>query len=75
MNPIELKGAIGVNAIAYSPDGSRIIGSTSGFKNDTLLQWDIATGQQISEPIQLNRGKIRGFSCNNDGSQIITLMA
>jgi len=46
---------IGITAVAFSPDGSRV---AAGSKDGTLLLWNMSTPSQIGKPVKGHRNEI-----------------
>ncbi|MEV3925864.1 NB-ARC domain-containing protein, partial [Actinomadura coerulea] len=70
-HPLELiltGDASGVNAVAFSPNGARVLtGSTDG----TARIWDTVTGRQLLE-LRGHTGWVRGVAFSPDGSRALT---
>ncbi|CAG7849907.1 SubName: Full=Uncharacterized protein {ECO:0000313/EMBL:CCA70337.1} [Serendipita indica DSM 11827] len=68
--PKALRGHQGdVNAVAFSPDGSRIV---SGSDDNTIRVWDTDTGQSLGEPLQGHEDSVVAVAFSPDGSQIVS---
>jgi WD40 repeat protein len=53
-------------AVAYSPDGSRIV---SGSSDNTVKVWDAATGAELST-LRGHTGAVTAVACSRDGTRI-----
>ncbi len=58
-----------VNAVAFSPDGSRLV---SGSGDGSLRLWDTATGQPIGPPIRGHQGRVDSVAFDRDGTRIVS---
>ena len=58
-----------VTAVAYSPDGSRIV---SGSNDNTIRVWDSHAGTPIGEPMKGHDDVINGVAYSQDGNTIIS---
>ncbi|CCA74987.1 related to WD40-repeat protein (notchless protein) [Serendipita indica DSM 11827] len=68
--PRTLQGHKGeVYAIAFSPDGSRMI---SGSNDNTIRQWDADTGQPLGAPLRGHEKAVNSVAFSPDGSRIIS---
>lgn len=56
-----------VRGLAVSPDGRMLV---SGGTANTLIRWDILTGQQIGEPLSGHNGRINSVAFSPDGRLI-----
>ena len=60
-----IRGAQGVSAVAFGPDGKLLAGSDS---NDTVRLWNPATGQRVGTPIRADaRNGLHGVAFSPDG--------
>ncbi|CCA76411.1 related to WD40-repeat protein (notchless protein) [Serendipita indica DSM 11827] len=59
----------GVTAIAFSPDGSRIV---SGSDDKTIRLWDAETGQSLGEPFRGHTNSVTAVAFSPDGSRIVS---
>ena len=60
---------LGVNAVAFSPDGSQVV---SGSDDNTLILWDVKSGEPIGEPMRGHAGEVRSVAFSPDGSRIVS---
>ncbi|CAG7852040.1 Ribosome assembly protein 4 {ECO:0000303/PubMed:16221974} AltName: Full=Notchless protein homolog 1 {ECO:0000250/UniProtKB:Q9VPR4}; AltName: Full=Ribosome biogenesis factor RSA4 {ECO:0000303/PubMed:19737519} [Serendipita indica DSM 11827] len=58
-----------VTAIAFSPDGSRIV---SGSDDETIRLWDAETGQSLGEPFRGHTNSVTAVAFSPDGSRIVS---
>jgi len=66
---VELKGeALGVDAVSWSPDGSRFAAAGLG---DAACMWDTRTGAQVFF-LRSHSGRIKTMAWSPDGSQLAT---
>ncbi|CCA76748.1 hypothetical protein PIIN_10736 [Serendipita indica DSM 11827] len=56
-----------VTAVAFSPDGSRIV---SGSDDKTLRLWDAETGQPLGEPLRGHQGSISTVAFSPDRTRV-----
>jgi WD40 repeat protein len=59
----------GVNAVAYSPDGSRIV--SAGSSDDTLKIWDASSGQELAT-FSGHTDYVLAVAYSPDGSRIVS---
>ncbi|CAG7853492.1 COMPASS-like H3K4 histone methylase component WDR5B {ECO:0000303/PubMed:19567704} Short=AtWDR5B {ECO:0000303/PubMed:19567704} [Serendipita indica DSM 11827] len=59
----------GVTAVAFSPDGMRIV---SGSGDKTIQQWDAETGQPMGEPLRGHESSVNAVAFSPDGTRIIS---
>jgi WD40 repeat protein len=59
----------GVTAVAFSPDGSRLV---SGSHDHTLRLWDARTGAAIGEPMKGHKGLVNAVAFSPDGTRIVS---
>ena len=60
-----------VRAVAFSPDGSRIL---AGGSNKTVWRWDAATGKPIGNPLK-HDSAVKALVVSPDGSRIAVACA
>jgi hypothetical protein len=58
-----------VNAVAFSPDGRRIV---SGSDDNTLRLWDAETGAAVGAPLEGHGGSVRAVAFSPDGRRIVS---
>ncbi|CCA75636.1 related to WD40-repeat protein (notchless protein) [Serendipita indica DSM 11827] len=58
-----------VNAIAFSPDGSRIASASS---DKAIRIWDADTGQLIGKPLRGHKLEVNAVAFSPDGSRIVS---
>ncbi|CAG7849701.1 SubName: Full=Related to archipelago beta form (F-box-WD40 repeat protein) {ECO:0000313/EMBL:CCA74347.1}, partial [Serendipita indica DSM 11827] len=58
-----------VNAIAFSPDGSRIVSASD---DNTIRLWDAETGQSLGEPLRGHTSSVSAVAFSPDGSRIVS---
>ncbi|WP_242482094.1 caspase family protein [Trichormus variabilis] len=58
----------GVNSVAFSPDGQRIV---SGSGDKTLRLWDV-NGQPIGQPLIGHEGAVKSVAFSPDGQRIVS---
>jgi WD40 repeat protein len=56
-----------VNSVAFSPDGQTL---ASGSEDNTIGLWDIATQQQISEPLRGHTNAVNSVAFSPDGQTL-----
>ncbi|OBH98696.1 WD40 repeat domain-containing protein [Mycobacterium sp. E2733] len=56
-----------VRSVAISPDGTRI---ATGSDDKTVRLWDVATGQQIGDPMTGHSSDVKGVAFSPDGTRI-----
>jgi WD40 repeat protein len=59
----------GVNSVAYSPDGQRII---SGSDDNTIRIWDAVTGVAVGKPLMGHTKRVWSVAYSPDGRRIIS---
>jgi WD40 repeat protein len=59
----------GVNSVAYSPNGQRII---SGSDDSTIRIWDAETGTAIGEPLWATLPSVLSIAYSPNGRRIIS---
>ncbi|CAG7853597.1 SubName: Full=Uncharacterized protein {ECO:0000313/EMBL:CCA76748.1} [Serendipita indica DSM 11827] len=67
--PRILQGHQKINAVAFWPDGSRIV---SGSDDKTIRLWDAETGQPLGEPLRGHQGRVWAVAFSPDGSRIVS---
>ncbi len=60
-----------VNAVAFSPDGSRLATATGG-PEETVRLWNVASGQQIGQPLRSDARGVNAVAFTPDGSRLAT---
>ncbi|WP_300456732.1 hypothetical protein [Accumulibacter sp.] len=58
-----------VNAVAFSPDGSRIV---SGGGDGSVRLWDTNSGQPIGQPFRGHQGRVDSVAFNRAGTRIVS---
>ncbi len=58
-----------VNAVAFSPDGSRVV---SGSSDGILILWDAKSGKPIGEPMRGHTSGVTSVAFSPDGSKIVS---
>ena len=65
-----LTGSLGpVNSVAFSPDGKTL---ASGSSDDWVRLWDVATHQQIGDPLTGHTGPVESVAFSPDGKTLAT---
>ncbi|KAJ3992784.1 WD40-repeat-containing domain protein, partial [Lentinula boryana] len=59
----------GVNAVAFSPDGKRIV---SGSDDDSIRIWNADTGEVIGNPLQGHSNAVTSVAFSPDGKKIVS---
>ena len=68
----KLRGHTGaVNALLFSPDGSRLI-SGGGYPDNTTRLWDAATGQPLTPILAGHKNGMNTLAFSPDGKQVVT---
>ncbi|CCA70337.1 hypothetical protein PIIN_04276 [Serendipita indica DSM 11827] len=68
--PMALRGhEAPVWGVAFSPDGSRIVSSSS---DKTIRVWDADTGQPFGEPLRGHERSVDAVAFSRDGSRIVS---
>ncbi|CAG7850026.1 SubName: Full=Related to WD40-repeat protein (Notchless protein) {ECO:0000313/EMBL:CCA75486.1} [Serendipita indica DSM 11827] len=68
--PRVLRGHEGsVNAIAFSPDGSRVVSCSD---DQTIRLWYADTGEQVGRPLRGHSDLVRAVAFSPDGSQVVS---
>ncbi|CCA69054.2 hypothetical protein PIIN_02913, partial [Serendipita indica DSM 11827] len=68
--PDSLRGhSDSVWAVAFSPDGSRIV---SGSSDQTIRLWDAKTGEPVGEPLRGHSNSVLAVAFSPDGSRIVS---
>lgn len=58
-----------VNSVAFSPDGQIL---ASGSSDNSIILWDIATGQPIGEPLKGHTGFVTSVAFSPDGGTLVS---
>ncbi|KAL0957198.1 hypothetical protein HGRIS_003290 [Hohenbuehelia grisea] len=58
-----------VNAVAISPDGTRIV---SGSYDKTIRIWDATTGEQVGEALRGHEAGVMSVAFSHDGTRIVS---
>jgi WD40 repeat protein len=67
--PLVIHGISRLVAIAFSPDGTRIV---SGSDDKTIRVWDAVTGQQVGEALRGHQSSVRSVAFSPDGTRIVS---
>ncbi|KIM32666.1 hypothetical protein M408DRAFT_184821 [Serendipita vermifera MAFF 305830] len=59
----------GVNSVAFSPDGRRIV---SGSEDRTIRVWDAETGEVVTGPLKGHTDRVFSVAFSPDGRQIVS---
>ena len=58
-----------VNSVAFSPDGEIL---ASGSSDNTIILWDVATGQPIGEPLKGHSDFVTSVAFSPDGGMLVS---
>ena len=58
-----------VQAVAYSPDGTRIV---SGSRDQTLRLWDARSGQPLGDPMKGHERAVTSVAFSPDGTRLVS---
>ncbi|KAJ7842474.1 hypothetical protein B0H14DRAFT_3868883 [Mycena olivaceomarginata] len=61
-----IQGTGQVTSVAFSPDGTRVASGSA----DTIRVWDVATGQQIGDPLAGHTDSVKSVAFSPDGKRI-----
>ncbi|CCA74747.1 hypothetical protein PIIN_08705, partial [Serendipita indica DSM 11827] len=59
----------GVTAVAFSPDGSRIISCS---EDQTIRLWEVDTGEQVGKPLRGHSDSVNAVAFSPDGSRVVS---
>jgi WD40 repeat protein len=55
--------------VTFSPDGRYV---ASGSRDNTIIIWDVASGQPVSEPLMGHAGFVTGLAYSPDGTVLVS---